>query len=167
MKPVGLNLSAPFIARPIATTLLTLAILLSGLAAFTQLPVSPLPQVDFPTIVVNASLPGASPETIAATIATPLERTLGRIAGVSEITSSSSLGNTRVTYNFTPSVFVQTLLQYNDRTDRWSTNLRFHWLETAGTGLFLVYNNTEALNGLGPVNRAFIVKYVRQFDILN
>ena len=72
MKPVGLNLSAPSIARPIATTLLALAVLLSGLAAFTQLPVSPLPQVDFPTIVVNASLPGASPETMAATIATPL-----------------------------------------------------------------------------------------------
>jgi hypothetical protein len=79
----------------------------------------------------------------------------------------TNLGNMRVTYNFTPSVFVQSLLQYNDRTDRWSTNLRFHWLETAGTGLFLVYNNTEGLNGFGPVNRTFIVKYVRQFDILN
>ena len=78
----------------------------------------------------------------------------------------TNLGNMRVTWNFTPSVFVQSLLQYNDRTDRWSTNLRFHWLETAGTGLFLVYNDTESLNGLGPVNRAFIVKYVRQFDIL-
>ena len=70
MTPLGFNLSATFIARPIATLLLTLAILLSGLAAFTQLPVSPLPQVDFPTIVVNASLPGASPETMAATVAT-------------------------------------------------------------------------------------------------
>jgi uncharacterized protein DUF5916/cellulose/xylan binding protein with CBM9 domain len=79
----------------------------------------------------------------------------------------TNLGNMRVSYNFTPSVFVQSLLQYNDRTDRWSTNLRFHWLETAGTGLFLVYNNTEGLNGFGPVNRTFIVKYVRQFDILN
>ena len=79
----------------------------------------------------------------------------------------TNLGNMRVTYNFTPSVFVQSLVQYNDRTDRWSTNLRFHWLETAGTGLFVVYNNTEGLNGFGPVNRAFIVKYVRQFDILN
>jgi len=79
----------------------------------------------------------------------------------------TNLGNTRVTYNFTPSVFVQSLIQYNDRTQRWSTNLRFHWLETAGTGLFVVYNDTESLNGLGPVNRAFIVKYVRQFDILN
>jgi hypothetical protein len=79
----------------------------------------------------------------------------------------TNLGNMRVTYNFSPSVFVQSLLQYNDRTDRWSTNLRFHWLETAGTGLFVVYNDTESLNGLGPINRAFIVKYVRQFDILN
>jgi hypothetical protein len=79
----------------------------------------------------------------------------------------TNLGNMRVTYNFSPSVFVQSLLQYNDRTDRWSTNLRFHWLQTAGTGLFVVYNNTESLNGFGPVNRAFIVKYVRQFDLLN
>ncbi len=78
----------------------------------------------------------------------------------------TNLGNMRVTYNFTPSVFVQSLVQYNDRTNRWSTNLRFHWLETAGTGLFFVYNDTEGLNGIGPVNRAFIVKYVRQFDIL-
>ena len=79
----------------------------------------------------------------------------------------TNLGNMRVTYNFTPSVFVQSLLQYNDRTDRWSTNLRFHFLETAGTGLFVVYNDTESLDGMGPINRAFIVKYVRQFDILN
>jgi hypothetical protein len=78
----------------------------------------------------------------------------------------TNLGNMRVTYNFTPSVFVQSLIQYNDRTDRWSTNLRFHVLETAGTGLFVVYNNTESLDGLGPINRAFIVKYVRQFDLL-
>jgi len=100
VRPLGVNLSAPFIARPVATTLLALAILLSGWAAFTQLPVSPLPQVDFPTIVVNASLPGASPETMAATVATPLERTLGRIAGVNEITSSSALGTTRITIQF-------------------------------------------------------------------
>jgi hypothetical protein len=79
----------------------------------------------------------------------------------------TNLGNARVTYNFSPSVFVQSLIQYNDRTERWSTNLRFHWLQTAGTGLFLVYNDTEGLNGFGPVNRAFIVKYARQFDILN
>jgi hypothetical protein len=79
----------------------------------------------------------------------------------------TNLGNMQVTYNFSPSVFVQSLLQYNDRTQRWSTNLRFHWLETAGTGLFVVYNDTESLEGLGPINRAFIVKYVRQFDLLN
>jgi hypothetical protein len=78
----------------------------------------------------------------------------------------TNLGNMRVTWNFTPSVFIQSLVQYNDRTDRWSTNLRFHVLETAGTGLFVVYNNTESLEGLGPINRAFIVKYVRQFDLL-
>lgn len=78
----------------------------------------------------------------------------------------TNLGNMRVTYNFTPSVFTQSLIQYNDRTKRWSTNLRFHWLQTAGTGLFVVYNDTESLNGLGPVNRAFVVKLVRQFDIL-
>lgn len=79
----------------------------------------------------------------------------------------TNLGNARVTYNFSPSVFVQSLIQYNDRTERWSTNLRFHWLQTAGTGLFVVYNDTESFKGLGPVNRAFIVKYVRQFDLLN
>jgi hypothetical protein len=78
----------------------------------------------------------------------------------------TNLGNMRVTYNFTPSVFVQSLIQYNDRNSRWSTNLRFHVLETAGTGLFVVYNDTESLQGLGPVNRAFIVKYVRQFDLI-
>jgi hypothetical protein len=79
----------------------------------------------------------------------------------------TNLGNMRVTYNFTPSVFVQSLIQYNDRTDRWSTNLRFRWLETAGTGFFVVYNDTEALNGMGPIDRTFIIKYVRQFDLLN
>jgi len=92
--------SGPFIRRPIATTLLTLAILLAGMLAFRLLPVSPLPQVDFPTIQVSARLPGASPETMAATVATPLERALGRIAGVSEITSSSSLGSTNITLQF-------------------------------------------------------------------
>jgi hypothetical protein len=79
----------------------------------------------------------------------------------------TNLGNMRVTYNFTPLLFVQSLIQYNDRTDRFSTNLRFHWLDTAATGLFVVYNDTESANGLGPVNRAFIVKYVRQFDLFN
>src|SRR5881396_4248026 len=95
-----MNLSAPFIARPVATTLLTLAVALAGAIAFRLLPVSPLPQVDFPTVSVQASLPGASPETMAATVATPLERALGRIAGVTEITSTSSLGSTRVTLQF-------------------------------------------------------------------
>ncbi|MBF0179277.1 MAG: efflux RND transporter permease subunit [Magnetococcales bacterium] len=95
-----LNLSRPFIHRPVATVLLTLGITLAGLLAFAALPVAPLPQVDFPTISVQASLPGASPETMAATVATPLERVLGRIAGVNEITSSSGLGSTRVTLQF-------------------------------------------------------------------
>ncbi|MBV8272836.1 MAG: efflux RND transporter permease subunit [Cupriavidus sp.] len=95
-----MNLSATFIHRPVATALLTIGILLAGIAAFRLLPVSPLPQVDFPTISVTATLPGASPETMAATVATPLERALGTIAGVTEITSSSSLGSTRVTLQF-------------------------------------------------------------------
>ena len=95
-----MNMSEPFIRRPVATTLLTIGLALAGAVAFRLLPVSPLPQVDFPTISVGVSLPGASPETMAATVATPLERTLGRIAGVTEITSSSSLGNTRITLQF-------------------------------------------------------------------
>ena len=95
-----MNLSAPFIDRPVATTLLTAGVALAGIIAFTRLPVSPLPQVDYPTISVQASLPGASPETMAATVATPLERSLGRIAGVTEMTSSSSLGSTRITLQF-------------------------------------------------------------------
>src|SRR6195256_4413649 len=94
------NLSAPFIDRPVATTLLTIGLALAGAAAFRLLPVSPLPQVDFPTISVSASLPGASPETMAATVATPLERSLGRIAGVTELTSNSSQGSSRVTLQF-------------------------------------------------------------------
>ncbi len=95
-----MNVSAPFIHRPVATTLLTLGVAIAGVIAFTLLPVAPLPQVDFPTISVQAALPGASPETMASTVATPLERSLGTIAGVTEITSSSSLGNTRVTLQF-------------------------------------------------------------------
>ncbi|HXC38480.1 MAG TPA: efflux RND transporter permease subunit, partial [Burkholderiales bacterium] len=95
-----MNLSAPFIARPVATTLLTIGLVLAGAIAFRLLPVSPLPQVDYPTISVRASMPGASPETMAATVATPLERALGAIAGVTEITSSSALGSTRVTLQF-------------------------------------------------------------------
>jgi multidrug efflux pump len=95
-----MNISAPFIARPIATTLVTLGLALAGVIAFFLLPIAPLPQVEFPVISVSASLPGASPDTMAATVATPLERALGSIAGVNEITSSSSLGNTRVTLQF-------------------------------------------------------------------
>src|SRR6266702_6457266 len=96
----GMNISAPFIDRPVATTLLTLGIALAGAIAFQLLPVSPLPQVDFPTISVQASLPGASPETMASTVATPLERSLGRIAGITEMTSNSALGSTRITLQF-------------------------------------------------------------------
>lgn len=95
-----MNISRPFIERPIATTLLTIGIALAGMVAFKLLPVSPLPQVDYPTISVSASMPGASPETMAATIATPLERALGSIAGVTEMTSSSSLNSTRITLQF-------------------------------------------------------------------
>src|SRR5262245_8464614 len=95
-----MNISAPFIHRPIATTLLMVALGLAGATAFTLLPVSPLPQVDFPTISVSASLPGASPETMASSVATPLERQFGRIAAVTEMTSSSSLGSTNVTLQF-------------------------------------------------------------------
>jgi len=95
-----LSISAPFIRRPVATTLLTLGLFLAGVVAFLLLPVAPLPQMDFPTISVSARLPGASPETMAATVATPLERTLGRIAGVTEITSTSSLGSTHITLQF-------------------------------------------------------------------
>jgi multidrug efflux pump len=95
-----MNISAPFIHRPVATTLLTVAIALAGAVAFRILPVSPLPQVDFPTISVNASLPGASPETMASSVATPLERQFGRIAAVTEMTSSSTLGSVSVTLQF-------------------------------------------------------------------
>ncbi len=95
-----MSLSAPFIRRPVATSLLTIGIALAGALAFVMLPIAPLPRVDFPTISVSASLPGASPETMAATVATPLERALGRIAGITEMTSSSSLGSTRITLQF-------------------------------------------------------------------
>jgi multidrug efflux pump len=97
---ISSNISAPFIRRPVATSLLTVAILLAGAVAFTFLPVAPLPQVDFPTISVNAGLPGASPETMASAVATPLERQFGRIAAVTQMTSSSSLGSTGVTLQF-------------------------------------------------------------------
>jgi multidrug efflux pump len=95
-----MSLSSPFIRRSVATTLLTVAIALAGAVAFRELPVSPLPQIDFPTISVGASLPGASPEIMASSVATPLERQFGRIAGVTEMTSSSNLGTTNVTLQF-------------------------------------------------------------------
>jgi multidrug efflux pump len=95
-----MNISAPFIRRPVGTSLLTLALLLSGALAFSFLPVAPLPQVEFPVIAVGAGLPGASPETMASAVATPLERQFGRIAGVDQMTSSSQLGSTRVILQF-------------------------------------------------------------------
>ncbi len=94
------SVSAPFIRRPVATSLLTAALLLAGTLAFRQLPVAPLPQVDFPTISVMAGLPGASPETMASAVATPLEHQFSRIAGVTEMTSSSALGSTNITLQF-------------------------------------------------------------------
>jgi multidrug efflux pump len=95
-----MNISAPFISRPVATTLLTLGIALSGTLAFLKLPVAPLPQVDFPTISVSAQLPGASPDTVATSVASPLERHLGQIAGVTEMTSQSGIGQARITLQF-------------------------------------------------------------------
>ena len=95
-----MSISAPFIRRPVATTLLTVAIAIAGAIAFQVLPVAPLPQVDFPTISINASLPGASAEIMASSVATPLERQLGHIAGVTEMTSASSLGTTGITIQF-------------------------------------------------------------------
>ena len=95
-----MSISAPFIRRPVATTLLTVALALLGIIAYQFLPVAPLPQVEFPTIQVSANLPGASPETMASSVATPLERQFGRIAGVTEMTSASSLGNTDITLQF-------------------------------------------------------------------
>ena len=95
-----MNISAPFIDRPVATTLITIGFTLAGAVAFLLLPVSPLPQVEFPTISVSAALPGASPETMAATVAMPIERSLGRIAGITEMTSTSALGSTRIVLQF-------------------------------------------------------------------
>src|SRR5437879_2356001 len=97
---VAVSLSSPFIRRPVATVLLTAAVALAGAVAFTQLPVAPLPQVDFPAIGVQAALPGASPETMASSVATPLERQFSRIAGVTEMTSTSKLGSTTVVLQF-------------------------------------------------------------------
>src|SRR6202166_3100164 len=95
-----MNISAPFIKRPVGTSLLAAALLLSGALAFKFLPVAPLPQVEYPVISVNASLPGASPETMASAVATPLERSFGRIAGITQMTSSSQLGSTGITLQF-------------------------------------------------------------------
>ena len=95
-----MNVSAVFIARPVATTLLSLGVAIAGVLSYALLPVAPLPQVDYPAISVQASLPGASPETMAATVATPLERALGSIAGVNEMTSTSSQGSTRISLQF-------------------------------------------------------------------
>ena len=95
-----MSLSEPFIRRPVATTLLTVAVAIAGAIGFTVLPVAPLPEVDFPTISVSSSLPGASAEIMASSVATPLERQFGHIAGVTEMTSSSSLGGTSITLQF-------------------------------------------------------------------
>src|SRR5579872_604640 len=94
------SISAPFIKRPVATTLLIVAVLLAGALAYTLLPMAPLPQIDFPTIYVSATLPGASPEVMAASVATPLEKQFTRIAGVTEMTSSSSVGSAGVVLQF-------------------------------------------------------------------
>ncbi len=95
-----MHISAPFIRRPVATSLLSISILLAGGVAFYFLPVAALPRVDFPTISIRTSLPGASPETMASSVATPLERHLGRIAGITQMTSSSQLGGTSITLQF-------------------------------------------------------------------
>src|ERR1700758_2718823 len=95
-----MNFSALFIRRPIATTLLTLVLGLAGAIAYASLPVAPLPRVDFPTIQVSAALPGASPETMASSVATPLERRFGRIAGLTQMTSTSTLGSTNISLQF-------------------------------------------------------------------
>src|SRR5215468_11011260 len=95
-----MNISAPFIKRPVGTSLLTIALALAGFLGYSLLPVSPLPQVDFPTIQVSANLPGASPETMASAVATPLERQFSRIAGVTEMTSTSNLGATSIVMQF-------------------------------------------------------------------
>src|ERR1700738_4181519 len=95
-----MSISAPFIKRPIGTSLLAAALLLSGILAFNFLPVASLPRVDFPVIGVGAGLPGADPETMASAVATPLERQFAKIAGVNEMTSSSGLGNTSITLQF-------------------------------------------------------------------
>src|SRR5438046_7457604 len=95
-----MNISAPFIKRPIGTSLLAAALLMAGALAFNFLPVAPLPQVEFPVIQVSAGLPGASPETMASAVATPLERQFGRIAGINQMTSTSQLGSPSIVLQF-------------------------------------------------------------------
>src|SRR5213082_904042 len=95
-----MSISTPFIRRPVGTSLLSVAVLLAGALAYSKLPVAPLPEVEYPTISVNAGLPGASPETMASAVATPLERQFGQIAGITEMTSTSNLGSTSITLQF-------------------------------------------------------------------
>src|SRR5215470_1065745 len=95
-----MSISAPFIRRPVATSLLTIGVLMAGILGYTRLPVAPLPQVEYPVVQVSAGLPGASPETMASAVATPLERQFGRIAGVNEMTSTSQLGSTNIVLQF-------------------------------------------------------------------
>src|SRR5260370_37159931 len=95
-----MEIAAPFIRRPVATLLLELGVLIAGILAYTRLPGAPIPQVEFPVISVSAGLPGASPETMASSVATPLERHLGEIAGVNQMTSTSQLGATNITLQF-------------------------------------------------------------------
>src|SRR5438046_5222642 len=95
-----MSISTPFIKRPVATSLLTLALAMAGALAFYFLPVAPLPQVEYPTLNVNTNLPGASPDTMASAVTTPLERSFGRIAGITEMTSSSNTGNSQITMQF-------------------------------------------------------------------
>src|SRR4030088_2516234 len=95
-----MNISEPFICRPVATSLLMMALAVAGIAAFPLLPVAPLPQIDFPTVQVAAQLPGASPETMAATVAQPLERQFAQISGVTDMTSTSTLGSTSIVLQF-------------------------------------------------------------------
>src|SRR5580658_1419483 len=95
-----MNISAPFIGRPVATTLLTMGVAFAGVLGFSRLPVAPLPQIDYPTISVSAQLPGASPNTVATSVTSPLERHLGKIADVTEMTSRSAFGQATITLQF-------------------------------------------------------------------
>src|SRR5215468_3583716 len=100
MAAFAMSISAPFIRRPVATSLLTIGLLMAGILGYTRLPVAPLPQVEYPTVQVSAGLPGASPETMASSVATPLERQFGRIAGLTEMTSTSYLGSSVIVLQF-------------------------------------------------------------------